>query len=86
MEIFQLLGPDGELRDDPATEAVDPDLCRALFRDMFLARRFDQEAYHLQRQGELGLWLQSRGRSHGTEPPRGRGRTGRPSRARAARG
>jgi pyruvate dehydrogenase E1 component alpha subunit len=61
VEIFQLLGSDGGLRDDPAAEAVDPELCRALFRDMFLARRFDQEAYYLQRQGELGLWLQSRG-------------------------
>ncbi|MCD2193705.1 pyruvate dehydrogenase (acetyl-transferring) E1 component subunit alpha [Actinomycetospora endophytica] len=61
VEIFQLLGPDGDLRDGPSASAIDAELCRALFRDMVLARRFDDEAYYLQRQGELGLWLQSRG-------------------------
>lgn len=40
---------------------IDPDLVRSLYRDMLLARRFDQEAFHLQRQGELGLWLSCRG-------------------------
>ncbi|BBY83154.1 pyruvate dehydrogenase (acetyl-transferring) E1 component subunit alpha [Mycolicibacterium pulveris] len=37
------------------------DLVRGLYRDMALGRRFDQEAYALQRQGELGLWLMSLG-------------------------
>jgi pyruvate dehydrogenase E1 component alpha subunit len=58
---FQLLTPDGELADDPAAATVDADLCRGLYRDMVLARRLDAEAYSLQRQGELGLWLQSWG-------------------------
>ena len=61
METFQLLSPEGELRDDPAAGAVNGELCRGLFRDMYLARRLDSEAYSLQRQGELGLWLQSWG-------------------------
>lgn len=48
---------------DPPGGALDvtPDLCRDLLRHMTLARRFDREAYSLQRQGELGLWLQSWG-------------------------
>lgn len=37
------------------------DLVRGLYCDMALGRRFDQEAYALQRQGELGLWLMSLG-------------------------
>ncbi|GAA4910217.1 pyruvate dehydrogenase E1 component alpha subunit [Actinomycetospora succinea] len=61
MTPLQLLTPDGELADDPAAATVDGDLCRGLYRDMVLARRLDAEAYHLQRQGELGLWLQSWG-------------------------
>ncbi|MEJ2890552.1 thiamine pyrophosphate-dependent enzyme [Actinomycetospora aeridis] len=61
MTPFQLLTPDGELADDPAAATVDADLCRGLYRDMVLARRLDAEAYSLQRQGELGLWLQSWG-------------------------
>ncbi|MDL5156738.1 thiamine pyrophosphate-dependent enzyme [Actinomycetospora termitidis] len=61
METYRLLDPDGTLRDDPAAEHVDAELCRALYRDMVLARRLDSEAYNLQRQGELGLWLQCLG-------------------------
>jgi 2-oxoisovalerate dehydrogenase E1 component alpha subunit len=61
VEPFQLLTPDGELADDPAAATVDADRCRGLYRDMVLARRLDAEAYSLQRQGELGLWLQSWG-------------------------
>ena len=62
METFQLLTPQGELRDDhPASAGVDADPCRGLYRDMVLARRLDSEAYSLQRQGELGLWLQCLG-------------------------
>lgn len=37
------------------------DVARLLYRDMVLARRFDQEAFALQRQGELALWLQCQG-------------------------
>ncbi|MFB9408114.1 thiamine pyrophosphate-dependent dehydrogenase E1 component subunit alpha [Dactylosporangium matsuzakiense] len=60
--MIQLLTPDGTLRDDDeAPLTVTPELCRALLRDMVLARRFDEEALALQRQGELGLWLQSLG-------------------------
>jgi pyruvate dehydrogenase E1 component alpha subunit len=60
--VIQLLAPDGTLRTDPrAALEVTPELCRALFRDMVLARRFDEEALALQRQGELGLWLMSLG-------------------------
>jgi pyruvate dehydrogenase E1 component alpha subunit len=59
---IRLLEPDGTLR---ATSflglEVTPELCRSLYRDMALARRFDLEAVALQRQGELGLWLQSLG-------------------------
>ncbi|MBP7621128.1 MAG: pyruvate dehydrogenase (acetyl-transferring) E1 component subunit alpha [Gemmatimonadales bacterium] len=40
---------------------VDGDLARRLYRDMVLGRRLDQEAYSLQRQGELALWLMSLG-------------------------
>ncbi len=31
--------------------------CRSLYRDMVLTRSLDQQAYNLQRQGELALWL-----------------------------
>ncbi|WP_432836413.1 thiamine pyrophosphate-dependent enzyme [Dactylosporangium sp. CA-092794] len=56
--MIQLLAPDGTLRaDERAPLEVTPELCRALLRDMVLARRFDEEALALQRQGELGLWL-----------------------------
>ncbi|MFI5959388.1 thiamine pyrophosphate-dependent enzyme [Cryptosporangium sp. NPDC051539] len=43
------------------TEQVDVDLARTLYRDMARARRLDQEALALARQGQLGLWLQSWG-------------------------
>lgn len=33
----------------------------AMYRDMVLARRLDDEATALQRQGELGMWIPSRG-------------------------
>jgi len=62
MDPLQLVTPAGELRDNPDINArVEPGQCRELFRGMFLARRFDTEAFSLQRQGELGLWLQSHG-------------------------
>ncbi|MBO4142519.1 pyruvate dehydrogenase (acetyl-transferring) E1 component subunit alpha [Micromonospora tulbaghiae] len=58
----QLVTPDGCLHPE-----VDADrdalgrLTRDLYRGMRLARRLDDEAFALQRQGELGLWLQCRG-------------------------
>ena len=62
MEPVQLLSPDGTLRADPQWPLeVTADLCRDFYRRMTLARCFDNEALALQRQGELGLWLQSLG-------------------------
>ena len=62
MEPVQLLGPDGTLNPDPAWPLeITPELCRELHRRMSLARSFDDAALALQRQGELGLWLQSLG-------------------------
>ncbi|WBC01995.1 thiamine pyrophosphate-dependent enzyme [Micromonospora sp. WMMA1976] len=58
----QLVTSDGRLHPE-----VDADrdalgrLTRDLYRGMRLARRLDDEAFALQRQGELGLWLQCRG-------------------------
>ncbi|MCP9970340.1 thiamine pyrophosphate-dependent enzyme [Actinomadura madurae] len=40
---------------------ITPERVLGFYRDMVLARRFDQEGHHLQRQGELGLWLSCRG-------------------------
>lgn len=58
----QLLSPDGGLSSHPDHPLdVDAPLVRSLLRQMVLARRLDSEALHLQRQGELGLWLQCRG-------------------------
>ncbi|MFD0581822.1 thiamine pyrophosphate-dependent dehydrogenase E1 component subunit alpha [Dactylosporangium darangshiense] len=60
--MIQLVAPDGTLREDErAPLDVTPKLCLDLLRDMVLARRFDEEALALQRQGELGLWLMSLG-------------------------
>ncbi len=62
MEPVRLLHPDGTYLPDPRWPLeVTDELCRHLHRRMRLARRFDDEALALQRQGELGLWLQSLG-------------------------
>lgn len=62
MEPVQLLDPEGRLHDVPEFPLeVTSDLCQDCYRWMSLARRFDDEAVALQRQGELGLWLQSAG-------------------------
>ncbi|MFE3543469.1 thiamine pyrophosphate-dependent dehydrogenase E1 component subunit alpha [Nocardia sp. NPDC059177] len=59
---IRLLTPDGKLcPNDLVTAEISADLCRDLYRKMVLARRFDAEALALQRQGELGLWLQCAG-------------------------
>ncbi|AWB90913.1 thiamine pyrophosphate-dependent enzyme [Aeromicrobium chenweiae] len=59
--MFQLIGPDGTLTDAGASIGVSVELAQELHRDMVLARRLDQEALALQRQGELSLWLMSWG-------------------------
>ncbi|GAB2458922.1 thiamine pyrophosphate-dependent dehydrogenase E1 component subunit alpha [Jatrophihabitans fulvus] len=61
-EPVQLLRPDGSLdASSPVDLDVTPELCRRLFRDMVVARALDREAFHLQRQGQLGLWLSLEG-------------------------
>ena len=61
-ESLCVVTPDGTLvAGSEMTSVVTPELCINFYRDMVLARRFDQEAYHLQRQGELGLWLSCQG-------------------------
>ncbi|WP_084077481.1 thiamine pyrophosphate-dependent dehydrogenase E1 component subunit alpha [Demequina sp. NBRC 110057] len=63
--LVQLLTPAGERigheQFDPHTAHLTPDDLRAFWRDMTLTRAFDMEATSLQRQGELGLWVQSWG-------------------------
>jgi len=57
-----VLAADGTLDlESEFAAVVTPELTIGLYRDMVLARRFDQEAYNLQRQGELGLWLSCQG-------------------------
>jgi 2-oxoisovalerate dehydrogenase E1 component alpha subunit len=60
-EPVQFLSPAGELTS--AGEQADISVAEAerFYRDMVLARRLDEEALALQRQGELGLWLMSLG-------------------------
>jgi 2-oxoisovalerate dehydrogenase E1 component alpha subunit len=55
---IQFVTPTGELTALGAAYEVDTALAQTLYRDMARARRLDQEALALQRQGELGLWLQ----------------------------
>lgn len=63
--LVQLLTPSGERVDhpdySPRVAHLDGDALRGMWRDMVLVRRFDTEATSLQRQGELGLWVQSLG-------------------------
>jgi 2-oxoisovalerate dehydrogenase E1 component alpha subunit len=67
---IQLLDEHGELRVDPPwpSDSLGPlgeiasiQECREHYRQMRRARRFDQEAFALQRHGELGLWAQCLG-------------------------
>lgn len=64
-ELVQLLTPQGARLDHPVYGPLAADLgpaeLREMYRDMVLVRRFDTEATALQRQGELGLWVQSLG-------------------------
>ena len=57
-EPVQLLTPEGELVEHPdyPLDLSDGDL-RAMFTDLLLVRRVDEEATALQRQGELGIYI-----------------------------
>ncbi|MEX5636619.1 thiamine pyrophosphate-dependent enzyme [Parafrankia sp. FMc2] len=58
----RLLTPDGELVDDPRFSVrAGPAQTESFYREMVRARRLDEEATALQRQGELVLWIPLRG-------------------------
>ncbi|HST72295.1 thiamine pyrophosphate-dependent enzyme [Kocuria rosea] len=63
--LVRLLDRDGRLGEDPVFSPHVGDIgteeLRGLYRSMALARRFDEEAHNLQRQGELVLWAPMRG-------------------------
>jgi len=66
--LLQLVTPAGARVTTPETDVyrervahLDAAALRGLYRDMVLTRRFDDEATSLQRQGELGLFAQSKG-------------------------
>jgi 2-oxoisovalerate dehydrogenase E1 component alpha subunit len=58
---FQMIDEHGEPTPLGVSLGIDVDLAQELHADMVLARRLDQEALALQRQGELHLWLMSWG-------------------------
>nr|WP_035740749.1 thiamine pyrophosphate-dependent enzyme [Parafrankia elaeagni] len=58
----RLLTPDGELVDDPRFSVrAGAGQAESFYREMVRARRLDEEATALQRQGELVLWIPLRG-------------------------
>ncbi|MEX5297994.1 thiamine pyrophosphate-dependent enzyme [Kocuria sp. CPCC 205292] len=63
--LVRLLDRDGRRSEDPVLSPyvrdVGADQLRELYRSMALARRFDEEATNLQRQGQLVLWAPMRG-------------------------
>ncbi|MDE0572184.1 pyruvate dehydrogenase (acetyl-transferring) E1 component subunit alpha [Demequina sp. B12] len=63
--LVQVLTHTGQPVDHPTFSAYAAQLgaeeLREMWRDMMLVRAFDNEATSLQRQGELGLWVQSLG-------------------------
>ncbi|MFI7482533.1 thiamine pyrophosphate-dependent enzyme [Kocuria sp. M1R5S2] len=63
--LVRLLDRDGGRGEDPVLSPyvrdVDAAVLRELYRSMVLARRFDEEATNLQRQGQLVLWAPMRG-------------------------
>lgn len=63
--LIQLLDHHGQRFSNPDYDSyaaeLTPERLRAMWRDMVLTRAFDLEATSLQRQGELGLWVQSLG-------------------------
>lgn len=58
---FCMIQLDGSLTAAGEELGIDIELAKVLYRDMAIARRFDQEALALQRKGELNLWLMSWG-------------------------
>lgn len=64
-EFIQLMDKDGHLKEHPLMSAwvkdVGPEELRDMYRQMAVVRRFDTEATALQRQGQLSLWVPSRG-------------------------
>jgi 2-oxoisovalerate dehydrogenase E1 component alpha subunit len=60
-EPVQFLTAAGELTSAGRQAEISLTLAKQFHRDMTLARRLDEEALALQRQGELGLWLMSLG-------------------------
>jgi 2-oxoisovalerate dehydrogenase E1 component alpha subunit len=65
--LVQYVDPTGAIRPDltdstaSAAAGITAERARKFYRLMVVARRVDDEAFALQRQGQLGLWLQSRG-------------------------
>jgi len=60
-EPVQFLTAGGELTATGRQADVSLSQAQGFYRDMVRARRLDEEALALQRQGELGLWLMSLG-------------------------
>ncbi len=64
-EPIQLLTPEGVRVESPEYDSWVDDLTNddllAIYEDMVVVRRFDNEATALQRQGQLGLWPPSLG-------------------------
>ncbi|MCU1570298.1 MAG: pyruvate dehydrogenase (acetyl-transferring) component subunit alpha [Naasia sp.] len=64
----QMISPEGRFEPNAAAEEflpyldrLDEDRLRTFYRDMAVIRRFDAEVGHLQRQGQLALWVPSHG-------------------------
>lgn len=64
-ERIQLMDENGTVHEHPTfsryVKDVDGDILREAYRLMYTTRRFDDEATALQRQGQLALWVPSRG-------------------------
>ena len=67
-DSVQLITPEGAFAPNAAAEEFLPyverlsgDQLRHFYREMTVIRRFDAEAGHLQRQGQLGMWVPSLG-------------------------
>ncbi|MFB6183898.1 MAG: pyruvate dehydrogenase (acetyl-transferring) E1 component subunit alpha [Haloarculaceae archaeon] len=52
----QVLDEDGQIREDATAPDIDDDELVAMYREMKLARHFDQRAVSLQRQGRMGTY------------------------------
>ncbi|TXL57691.1 pyruvate dehydrogenase (acetyl-transferring) E1 component subunit alpha [Aeromicrobium terrae] len=62
LPLVQLLSPEGERLQHPEFHFDGDDAAiRSLYRDLVMSRRIDNEAFALQRHGELGLWPQALG-------------------------